>query len=285
MPSLSAVPAAPPVWDLDASYPTADSNTDFGGGGFFGSPAQDGWCYRESGRATGNAIAGNGVSWAGPGAGGGGVTSRFQTFGGVAYCWRVDTTAALQGSVFRPPVWINCYDPGAAAGGMVSREDMRAFWWREVWLWTGFGDAGNGNVFSWDVAGVGGVNWAQAGAAVLQHGVFGNGAGGLEYRCYSAAPALVDQVAIPGVAVNAWILFDHQFIAWAPGRSPTYELRVNGTRVVQRTFGTAQLPYPGTGGLRLQYVQRRNATAGQTYLAYIRARAGRFTMDGAEVRT
>lgn len=285
MPSLSAVPATPPVWDIDAYWPMMDAGSDQGGGGFFSGFNADSWGYRESGRATGVGTANVGVAWGGPGVGGGGVTDRMQVQFGCAYVRRFDTTGVIAGNVLRPPSWSACYDPGAAAGGMLSREDMRVHWWREVWAWTGFGDGGSGNVWSWDLANAAAVTWAQNGSLVQQYGVYGNGVGGLEYRSYSAAAALLETVAIPGVAVNQWITFDHQHVSWAPGRPATYELRVNGTRIVQRTFGTAQLPFPATGGQRLQIVQRRLNTAGQTFCAYWRLRCGRFTMDGSEVRT
>lgn len=284
MPILTSTPATPPTYDFEAYYPHVNQADDFGPG-FFVAFNPNAWVYRAT-RVGESPNSGTMIAQAGPGAGGTGVLKRLEGVAGIPYALRYSTTSALAGDVIRPPLLIAGYDPTADAGNLVGRPDFRVLWWREVWRYTGgFGDGGSGRVWSWDVANTVGVNWAQAGAAVQQHGVYGDGAGGLEYRSYSATPALVETVAIPAATLGPWILFDHQFISWAPGRAASYELRVNGATVVQRDFGTAVLPFPTVNGRRLQLNLRMTSAAGIAFCAYMHVRTGRFTIDGLELRS
>lgn len=284
MPILTSTPAALPVYDQEAFYPHIDKADDVGPGFFAGFNA-DRWIYRR-----GLVVPPGGstqITQVGPGVGGTGVLKRYEVAAGIAYALRFSTTSAVAGECIRPPMLFNAYDPAAAAGALVGRSDLRVFWWREVWQYTGgFGDGGCGHAWSWDVPNTAAFHWAQAGDLFQQHGIFGNGAGGLEYRSYSAAAALLETVAIPGVALGSWIMADHQFIAWAPGRAASYELRVNGASIVQRDYGSGVLPFPvATGAARLQLSVRMSSAGGIWFLASVHVKAGRFTMDGLELRS
>lgn len=278
-PILTAVPAVPPTWELEGIWPSYTQANDFPD-----DPGPAAWAWRGPGGFVNEPPSGGGaIVVSGPATGGGGVISRIESTAGVNMCVRYSTTGVVQSQTWRLPWVPSWWTPAASMGALITREDFRCCWLRECFLFnTGTGDAGCGRVLSFDAGAVAAVHWAQAGDAVQQVGVYGDGLGGLAYRSYSAAPALLETVPLAMVA--GWNVSDWILISNGAGRVASLRLKFNGVNVVQRDFGTANLPFP-SGGSRTQWVERMNNTAGQLFLNYLHLRCGRFTPEGQELTT
>lgn len=280
MPFENSLPAIVPTFEIEGFWPSYLAADEFPAGLNVGS-----WAWRGPGGYFNNPPnAGGAIVVDGAAAGGAGVITRYESVGGVNLPARFSTTGAIQGQLWRLPWKPDVTNPGAVpTGALISRQDFRVNWLRECFLiLAGAGDGGCGRVISLDNGTVGAVNWAQAGAAVAQFGVFGNGAGGLEYRSYSSAPALLETVALPTYIPAAWNVFDWVLVSNGPNRPATFQLIINGASALIRTFGTGVLPYENGPG-RVQWVQRMTVAAGQYFLNYLHLRCGKYKPDGTEV--
>lgn len=267
---LTATPAPVPMWVQEAYFPSF-TQTD----GDLVLLNKNRWAYR-AGYLNDPTTSGPMIV-DGPSAAGGGSLKRHELALGVAYALRYSGPSS---DCWRVPFIPSAINPAATIGHLITREDFRVVWYRiPIADVGGPGDGTCGHVWSWDDAGVVGINWAQGGSAVQQHGIYGNGAGGVEYRSYSSAPALLETVALPGYTPGQWNTCDHVFISSAPGRAAHYDLYLNGAHVVARDFGIAALPFVTKA--RLQLVTQTTAAIVH-YYAYMHARGGRFGPDGRE---
>lgn len=267
----SQVPALIPTWAIEGLWPSYSSQNEFPD-----TPSPGSWAWRGPGSYFNNPpSSGGAVVVDGPSTGGVGAITRLESVGGVNLAARWSTTGAVVSQCWKLPWMPSVVDPGAVPlGDLLTREDFRVCWLRECFLYTtNTGDATCGRVLSFDAGSAAAVHWAQGGDAVQQCGLFGDGAGGLQYRSYSAAPALLETVAVPIVA--GWNVADWIITSSAPGRPATLQLRMNNAAAIARTFGTAVLPYENGPG-RVQWVNRMTVAGGEFYVNYLHLRCGKY---------
>jgi len=126
-------------------------------------------------------------------------------------------------------------------------------------------------------------------------GIVGTAVAGAQAWLYLSTEVVtgnvLETIAIPPAAipdVQEWSLARFVFVASGPGREALLSLTVNGTSIfADKPFGTAQLPRLATSNpLAYSYAPniRMGNITGEQLNWTLRIRAGKFLLDGTEVR-
>ena len=229
---------------------------------------------------------------------GAGGTATLRRNAGLV-CYQADAVAVAGSAAFIPGIGMRYvgFKTRAAdwAPGSGSPSRNRVYWLSVLLRGTGVGDDGTGFLMMPYSTATGSVRWPTQPVGILNTGgwgLVGDGAGQWRWRSYgdTAAPDVLETVALAAHTYDDWNLMELIYINSGPSREATVELRFNGASVLTRNWtgaGPGVSPIDlavGDAGLIPSFRALDNAgAASQISIAGLHVRLGRFTPLGLEL--